>query len=236
MPNAPLAPIDWPSAVRLIESKYPPIDLFEDLADPEDWELLAAAEAKTNPRIAETIGNLDLVPVERRVSGPGASYVMAPFTHCSPDRPGRFHDGHFGAYYAAKTFETAVAEVTHHQAQRLLDTRDEPGWISDMRELVGAVKAKLVDIRVDGFDALLMPDDYAPSQAFARQQRDAGKDGVVYPSVRNPGGECIAAFWPDVVEKPVQGRHFRYHWDGARVDMIHELTLDGSGQVFRLKV
>ena len=111
MPDAPLATIDWPSAVRLIESKYPPIDLFEDLADPEDWELLAAAEAKTNPRIAETIGNLDLVPVERRVSGPGASYVMAPFTHCSPDRPGRFHDGHFGAYYAAKTFETAVAGV-----------------------------------------------------------------------------------------------------------------------------
>src|SRR3546814_3903266 len=92
MPGAPLSPVDWPSAVRLIESKYPPIDLFEDLAEPEDWELLAAAEAKTNPRIAETIGNLDLVPIERRVAGPGASYVMAPFTHCSPDRPGRFQD------------------------------------------------------------------------------------------------------------------------------------------------
>src|SRR3546814_2044725 len=74
MPGAPLSRVDWPSAVRLIESKFPPIDLFEDLAEPEDWELLAAAEAKTNPRIAETIGNLDLVPIERRVAGPGASY------------------------------------------------------------------------------------------------------------------------------------------------------------------
>ena len=236
MPDAPLSPVDWPSAVRLIESKYPPIDLFEDLADPEDWELLAAAEAKTNPRIAETIGNLDLVPVERRVAGPGASYVMAPFTHCSPDRPGRFHDGHFGAYYAAGDFETAVAEVTHHQARRLFDTSDEPGWISDMRELVGAVEAMLVDIRTSGFDALLAPDDYAPSQNFARRQREAGSDGIVYPSVRNPGGECIAAFWPDVIAKPVQGRHFRYHWDGERIDMIHELILDGSGQIFRLEV
>ena len=44
MPDAPLSRVDWPSAVRLIESKYPPIDLFEDLAEPEDWELLAAAE------------------------------------------------------------------------------------------------------------------------------------------------------------------------------------------------
>jgi RES domain-containing protein len=235
MPDAPLSRVDWPATVRLIESKYPPIDLFEDLADPEDWELLAAAEAKTNPRIAETIGKLDLVPAERRVAGPGASYVMAPFTHCSPDRPGRFHDGHFGAYYAARDFETAVAEVTHHQAQRLLDTRDAPGWISDMRELVGAVEAEFVDIRTGGFDALLAPGDYAPSQNFARRQRAAGRDGIVYPSVRNPGGECIAAFWPDVIARPMQRRHFRYHWNGERIDMIHELVLDGSGRIFRLE-
>lgn len=235
MPDAPLSPVDWPKAVRLIESKYPPIDLFEDLADPEDWELLAAAEAKTNPRIAETIGNLDLVPVERRVAGPGASYVMAPFTHCSPDKPGRFHDGSFGAYYAAQEFETAVAEVTYHQAQRLADSRDGPGWISDMRELVGVVQVALSDIRGGGFESLLVPDDYTPAQAFARRRRDAGADGIVYPSVRNPGGECLAAFWPDVVGKPVQGRHFRYHWDGTRIDMIHELRLDGKGPIFRLE-
>lgn len=235
MPEAPLTLVDWPAAVRLIESKYPPIDLFEDLADPEDWELLAAAEAKTNPRIAETIGNLDLVPVERRVAGPGASYVMAPFTHCSPDKSGRFHDGGFGAYYAAKEFETAVAEVTYHQAERLADSRDEPGWISDMRELVGPVQADLVDIRGEGFGALLAPDDYAPSQIFARQHRDAGVNGIVYPSVRNPGGECIAVFWPDVVAPPVQGRHFRYHWNGTRIDMIHELRMDGKGPIFRLE-
>src|SRR3546814_20528059 len=78
-----------------------------------------------------------------------------------------------------------------------------------MRELVGAVEAMLVDIRTSGFDALLAPDDYAPSQNFARRQRDAGSDGIVYPSVRNPGGECIAAVWPDVIARPLQGRHFR---------------------------
>src|SRR3546814_3800749 len=83
---------------------------------------------------------------------------MAPFTHCSPDKPGRFHDGSFGAYYAADNFETAIAEVTHHQAQRLSDSRDEPGWISDMRELVGAVRADLLDISAKGgFEALLAP-------------------------------------------------------------------------------
>src|SRR3546814_18435600 len=75
---------------------------------------------------------------------------MAPFTHCSPDKPGRFNDGSFGAYYAADNFETAIAEVTHHQAQRLYDSRDEPGRISEMHELVGAVRDEQLDIRAKG--------------------------------------------------------------------------------------
>src|SRR3546814_14975477 len=104
-----------------------------------------------------------------------------------------------------------------------------------MRELVGAVRADLLDIRAKGvFEALLAPDDYAPSQVFARQRRDGGADGIVYPSVRNPGGECLAAFWPDVVARPMQGRHFRSHWDGARINMVHEPRLDGKGPIFQI--
>ena len=43
--------------------------MFEDIADPADWALLAAAEAKTNPRVLDQIGKIRLVPPERRVSG-----------------------------------------------------------------------------------------------------------------------------------------------------------------------
>ena len=76
----PIARVAWPAAVRIIRSAFPPIDLFEDIADPADWPLLILAEMKTNPRLMETIGNLDLVPPSRRVSGAGASWLMAPFT------------------------------------------------------------------------------------------------------------------------------------------------------------
>ena len=65
--SLPVAEIEWHGAVRIIRSIFPPIDLFEDIADPADWPLLIAAEQKTNPRLMETIGNLDLVPAERRV-------------------------------------------------------------------------------------------------------------------------------------------------------------------------
>lgn len=235
--SVPTARVVWPDYRRLIGTAYPPIDLFEDIADPADWELLGAAEGKSNPRVAETIGNLDLVPPARRVGGPGASYAMAPFTHVSPERKGRFHDGSFGAFYAARTFDTALFEVTHHQGLFYAATREAPGWITDMRELVGAIDARLADLRGRQREtrnaALLDPDDYTASQAFARDLRDAGTDGIVYPSVRHDKGECFAAFHPDVMSIPVQARHLTCHWDGSRIDMV-KIHGEGGG-VWRIE-
>lgn len=99
--DIPISRVAWKCAVRIIRSAFPPIDVFEDIADPADWPLLISAEQKTNPRIMATIGNLDLVPVERRVGGNGSSYLMAPFTHVSTDRPSRFTDGSYGVLYVA---------------------------------------------------------------------------------------------------------------------------------------
>lgn len=223
LPAPPLARVTWDHYHRLINSTFPPIDLFEDIANPADWPLIGAGEGKTNPRLAATIGNLDLVPPARRVGGPGASYVMASFTHISPDHPGRFHDGHSGAFYAGNSFETALFETVHHTQIFCAMTAEAPGWIADKRELIGRIDAHLTDIRT-GFPALLNPDDYAASQAFARRMKAAGSDGIVYPSVCNPGGTCFAAFYPDVMAPPVQGRHISYHWDGGRIDMIKDLA------------
>jgi len=223
LPAPPLARVTWDRYHRLINSAWPPIDLFEDISDPADWLLIGAGEGKTNPRLAATIGNLDLVPPGRRVGGPGASYVMASFTHISPDHHGRFHDGSFGAFYAGDSFETALFETVHHTQIFCAMTAEVPGWIADKRELVGRIDAQLTDIRA-GFPALLDPDDYSASQAFARRVKAAGSDGIVYPSVRNPGGTCFAVFYPDVMDVPVQGRHISYHWDGTRIDMIKDLA------------
>ena len=33
----PISEVKWQGAVRIIRSIYPPIDLFEDIADPADW-------------------------------------------------------------------------------------------------------------------------------------------------------------------------------------------------------
>lgn len=229
--SAPTSRVNWPAYYRLINSAYPPIDLFEDIADPADWVLLGSAEAKTNARLSDTIGHLDLIPQARRVGGAGASYVMAPFTHTSEDRAGRFHDGIFGAFYAANSFETALAETIYHTAIYCAATDEDEGWIADKRELMGVIDAELLDIRL-GHSDLLDPEDYVRSQAFARAAKARNADGILYPSVRNPGGLCFAAFFPDVMDPPVQARHFSYHWNGERVDLIKDLA---SGDVFAIE-
>ena len=215
----PLSRVRWTRTFRLIRSIYPPVDLFEDIADPADWELIAAAEAKSNPRARDAIGAIHLVPPERRVSGAGASWVMAPFCHVSPDRSSRFADGSYGVYYAGDRFEVALAETMFHFERFMAATDEEPAT-ADYRELIGSIDAELHDLRnAIAYTFALDADDYAEAQTLARElHRNHASNGIVYPSVRYPGGEAIAAFWPDAVGIPVQGRHLCYRWDGNRVD------------------
>lgn len=228
----PVRLVEWQRAVRIIRSLYPPIDLFEDIADPADWPLLVAAEQKTNPRLMETIGNLDLVPPARRVSGPGASYLMAPFTHVSTDRPSRFSDGSFGLLYAGETFEVALFETMHHHARFMAATTEAPGWTSQFRELVLDVAGELHDLEgIEDAEVLLAPDSYAASQALGAALRAAGAQGIHYPSVRAPGGRCVALMFPDLASNVIQGRHLDYHWDGQRVDFFRDAA---SGEVFQV--
>ena len=67
--------------MRVINSRYPPIDVFERIAPQADWESLFLLEALTNPRLRDQVGEIALVPPAERVSGPGASWVMSAFTH-----------------------------------------------------------------------------------------------------------------------------------------------------------
>ncbi len=228
----PLTRVNWPTATRLIASRYPPIDLYERVSsDPRVWDALIAAEMLTNPRLRDQLGSIHLVPVEERVSGPGASYVMAPFTHLNA-KGGRFSDTTYGAYYAARDLPTAVAETGYHFARFAADSADGPRY-EEMRVIVGRIDADLHDVeQIDVAERrrLLDPIDYAAGQAFALRLRDHGSMGVHYASVRRAGGRCVAVFRPSAVGIPVQTKHLKYHWDGTAVwryfDYEREVWID----------
>ena len=220
--------VAWPQAWRIIASRYPPISLFERLTpDPGVWEALVALEQLTNPRVRDEVGEVALVPAAERVSGPGASYVMASFTHLNP-KGSRFSDGSFGVYYAASDLETAIAETVHH-FERFARDADDPPRMEDMRVLVGVIDHDFEDVAALAEPLrtqILDPASYVASQLWACSLHEAGSDGVVYPSVRRADGACVGAFWPRTLGLTHQERHLKYRWNGERVDRIFDYHLD----------
>lgn len=220
--------VEWPQAWRIIASKYPPIDLFERLTpDPAVWEALTALEMLTNPRVRDELGDISLVPPEERVTGSGATYVMASFTHVNPNGS-RFSDGSYGVYYAANALETAIAETVFHFESFARDSSDPPRS-ENMSVVVGQVSESFEDVAAlpeSQRSEILDLNSYVAAQAYARKLRDEDLMGVVYPSVRRLGGECIGAFKPRAVGLPRQERHLNYRWNGARVDRYFDYQLD----------
>ena len=128
----------WKPCFRLIPSRYPTVGLYDAIADPADLDVVFAIEALTNPRIRDEIGQLQLVPPDERVSGPGATPVMAAFTHLNPDGS-RFSDGSYGVYYAAQTLGWFGSVSTPALASLERATHDESAAVR--KSAAGAIAA-----------------------------------------------------------------------------------------------
>ena len=218
--------LSWQKHYRIVPSRFPPVNLFERLVDPELMDALFYLESLTNDRLRQEAGDISRVPDEDRVSGPGATPVMAAFTHTG--RESRFSDGSYGAYYAGNSIDTAIEETRYHRETFLRYTHEDPGEI-DMRVYIGRVQRPLHDIRSHDFDFLHEPDNWNPSQAFGAILRGDGSWGIVYRSVRHLGGECIAALRPPAVSIPKQGLHLCYVWDGEGISSVLEKKLLRTG-------
>jgi len=213
----PVRRIRWSHAYRIVPSRFPPVGVYDRIADPADLDAVFAIEALTNPRLREEAGLLRRVPKEHRISGPGSTPVMAAFTHLNPEGS-RFSDGSWGVFYAGHSVATAIEETVYHR-ERFLAATAEPPCETQMRCYRTSVDSRLHDIRGD-WAAVHDPDSYVASQALAGQLRAVGSNGIVYDSARHPGGECLAAFFPDVVAPCVQSQHLIYRWDGQRINQV----------------
>jgi hypothetical protein len=218
----PTSAIRWLPCYRIIPSRFPPINLFERVTDPADLETVLDIESMTNDRLRNEVGSLNLVPPEDRISGPGASPIMAAFTHLPP-YGSRFTDGSFGVFYAGRTLETAIAETKYHR-EAFLRATSEPRIELDMRVYAVDLDAVLHDIRGmrDTMLGIYDPSSYTASQALAIEIRNSGSSGVAYDSVRKPGGECVAIFKPRVLSNCRQERHLTYVWDGSSISTVYE--------------
>jgi len=222
-PALAVSEVRWQPCFRVISSRFPPIHLFERVSGAEDWEALYWLESLTNPRLRDEVGEIELVPREDRIFGPGASVIMAPFTHLNPEGS-RFADDTFGAFYAAASLDTSIAETRYHREIFLRATRERPLEL-DMRTYLCDVAASFHDIRGkrDRMPDIYDPDSYVASQKLARSLKLAGSNGVVFDSVRHSGGQCLAVYRPRLVQNCRQGTHLRYVWDGERISQVYAL-------------
>ena len=209
---------------RLVPSRFSDESVLARLTDDvADLQALFELDAATNARlIAETRGLTGIGPDELLAGVPYAHIVNAAFCHPHPEGS-RVNGPERGAWYAALDVETSQAEVAIHKRIQLA----EVGWIE--REVVtyddylADVSANLHDVRDDRFAAVLDPDSYEASQRLAARLLAAGSLGVVYPSVRQHDGTCLACFRPAIVTHVRRDATWRFTWEyGDLQEVVRE--------------
>ena len=208
---------------RLIRSRHPAVDTFADVSPPGDRDALTDLESWTNDRIQNELGERPILPVSELATGANASVVNASFCHPHPSGS-RFTSGRLGGWYAAIELRTSHAEMIFHWWQELEEIGLTSGRLQ-AREYLADFDARFHDVRDRArFAPLYSPKSYRRSQQLATRLREAGSNGIVYDSVRDPGHDCIVAFRPRLVRKVRQGAHFEYVCSGRPVPEIRRLT------------
>lgn len=210
--------------VRLVATarlRDPILSLLAD--DPNDVAALAEIEGATSARLrAEERGHAGL-PAEELVHGIAhARFINASFAYWKPRQPNRFNGTDRGAWYAALSSETCIAEVGHHLSEALADAGDFNAVV-DYTEMVASMAGEFLDLRGAPGHPALAPDaavGYPAGNALAASTRARGLNGIIYPSVRQPGGTCIVALWPHAVQSVAQGDIIRLTWSGSPTPVV----------------
>ncbi|WP_298636769.1 RES family NAD+ phosphorylase [uncultured Umboniibacter sp.] len=209
---------------RLINSKFPPVSLFDDVADEEDFEFAFELQSLTNPRLLTELGDLSILPLSQIPFGiEGVNYATAPFTHVTEDGS-RFSDGSFGVLYMAETVNAGISETRYHTENYFRNVQDLKYDTIDMRCLKVTFSAELIDGKSES--AIHDPNDYSYSRGFGKKAYKDKRAGIEYNSVREDAAVCWALFSPQYVEEVVQTRHFEYKFDGEAIVTVRELVLE----------
>jgi hypothetical protein len=189
---------------------------------------LAEIEGATSGRLtAQQQGTEGLAARELLAGLPHAHFINAAFAYFRPRDLNRFNGPTRGAWYAALHVETGKAEVGFHLTRELERVRDFTAVV-DYAEMFASFAGEFVDLRgARPRPDCLHPDPavgYPAGNVLAEQVRSSGHNGIVYPSVRHPGGTCLVALWPAAVQSVAQGRVLRATWTGTPTPQWSELA------------
>jgi RES domain-containing protein len=204
----------FPRTIRLVTSARLRPPVLAALVSAEDLEALAEIEGATSQRLMSQARGADGIHRNEFVYGvPHAAFINASFAYSKPSEPNRFNASR-GAWYAALEVMTCIKEVAYHMADFLGKSGLYKGVV-DYAELFASMAGEFVDLRQTASHPCLNPDPaigYPLGNAVADAARAQGLNGIIYPSVRQPGGTCIVALWPHAVQSVAQGAMYRFEW------------------------
>lgn len=220
-----LTPVNDRALVRLLPATYHKPPVLRGLVDTdEEAAILAEIEGETSARlIAEREGSPGIdrreLAFARRAHDLrvyGDSHINAAFTYTRPTG-NRFNGGERGAWYCAWHALTSAAEVGFHRTRELGYIgiyEDEALYTELLADFIG----DFPDLADTPEDPALNPDPeigYPAGQHLADRLRREGYRALLYPSVRHPGGRCLVAFDPGIIQNVRPGAGWKLIWSGT---------------------
>jgi hypothetical protein len=186
----------------------------------EDIDDLAEIEGATSGRLLAESRGTEKIKAQEFVAMPAhAKFINAAFSYWRPRELNRFNGPGRGAWYAAFDVQTCLEEVEYHMI-RELERVDDFNAVVEYVEMFASFAGEFVDLRgVKPRPSPLNPDPtigYPEGNKVAELVLAAGRNGIIYPSVRHRGGTCLVALSPHAVQSVAQGRIWRLKWAGQR--------------------
>lgn len=198
---------------NLIPSRFPIVPLFERIAHGRD-DLFAQIESMTNPRLAEknrlTHG---MAPVDQEQPR-FKNWNHAPFVYTNPEGS-LFFNPDRNVVELAADLQTALA-ISVAKRETFLRRTGEPKTVIEIRQIVRPVRGRYVDTRelglIESRKLRLELGRFAVSESL---------DGILYRPEERPSGTGLVAMKSECLGQPTQADHFKYLWDGLRVDLLY---------------
>lgn len=203
-------------------------DLFDDIADPEDFPILQTWD-NTTSQIQHTIS-----PKERVFQYGNTIETVCVFEKTNW-RYGRFGDGiKYGVWYGALEKETSILEALYWVYQNAKEdiARSSKPVVIDRRMLKAQIAAdRAIDLRLCAdHHTQLTNDNYTFCQELGAYAVENKIDLFLTPSARNPGGTCVPVFSPSAIrsDRTIFYIHFSFSHQGEV-----QITTD-EDQIFKI--
>lgn len=213
----PVTAVRLKNTHRFIPAKYSERGtvLSRLTADSQTLDDLLDLDSATNDRLLGEEGLLPGITIHELVYGVDYAHIVnAAFTHASP-MGGRFNGPHRGAWYAGLERETAFTEVAFHKQRELEEVSWSHAEIAIFDAYLADFSMPVCDITAPRpqYRKYLLPEPipecYREPQAFAAQLLSQHSNGILYPSVRRPSGQCIVCFRPALVYNVRRGNRWQ---------------------------